>query len=159
MSQEIKSKIALYLLDKAVNTSSRKLTKPRDYKEILDNKATVEHIGLDINSAYNQATIRVSFIGSEKYFTMGIEYDKMDYWYQKVKLFYLVDPLALEFDMDSIDIDNLGEDCEANKSIGRDTSGVTLDKTEEQKEEYPRSDRVIDGESKVNTMPPKPNIF
>lgn len=132
MSQEIKSKIALYLLDKAVNTSSRKLTKPRDYKEILDNKATVEHIGLDINSAYNQATIRVSFIGSEKYFTMGIEYDKMDYWYQKVKLFYLVDPLALEFESNDI---------------------------EEQEEEYPRSDNVVDGESKVKPMPPKPNIF
>lgn len=132
MSQEIKSKIALYLLDKAVNTSSRKLTKPRDYKEILDNKATVEHIGLDINSAYNQATIRVSFIGSEKYFTMGIEYDKMDYWYQKVKLFYLVDPLALEFESNDI---------------------------EEQEEEYPRGDNVVDGESKVKPMPPKPNIF
>lgn len=111
MSQEIKSKIALYLLDKAVNTSSRKLTKPRDYKEILDNKATVEHIGLDINSAYNQATIRVSFIGSEKYFTMGIEYDKMDYWYQKVKLFYLVDPLALEFESNDIEEEEICEYC------------------------------------------------
>lgn len=53
----------------------------------------------------------------------------------------------------------LGDNNEADKGIGRDTSEVTLDKTEEQKEEYPRSDRVIDGESKVNTMPPKPNIF
>lgn len=53
----------------------------------------------------------------------------------------------------------IGDNNEANKGIGRDTSEVTLDKTEEQKEEYPRSDRVIDGESKVNTMPPKPNIF
>ena len=92
---------------------------------------------------------------NNKGYTYRIEKKDLQIWFS---LLYSIQN-KYEFDMDSIDIDNLGDNNEADKGIGRDTSEVTLDKTEEQKEEYPRSDRVIDGESKVNTMPPKPSIF
>lgn len=87
-----KKKVADYLYKYAVNTSSRKKSYPSDYTEISDNRMVVGTIGLDVNTSYNQCTVRVQFVGSEKFFVLGIGIEKFDYWYGMVKLFTVSRP-------------------------------------------------------------------
>lgn len=99
MDKQKKKQLAKYLSQKTVNTSSRKRSIPTDYEAIVSNGCEISGIGLSFNTQYHQLTVRVEFVGSEKWFTLGVERDKYYYWSKIIE----------ELTVSSVDIDIFAE--------------------------------------------------
>lgn len=89
-----------YLYERAVNVSGRKKSYPKDNEDITK-PYSLDTINIGVKSLENQLFIRVSFRGaSNKYYELGIQYDRIDYWFNFVKSLY-VDSPELDFLLDS----------------------------------------------------------
>lgn len=104
MANSKQKKIVDYLFKNCVNTSSRKVARPKDEPNVV---VEITTIGLSYNPFYNQMTVRVQFVGSEKFFVLGIDNHRIDYWFNNMK----------EFIVESSDIDfNTTEQEEDSRS-------------------------------------------
>ena len=90
-----------YLYERAVNVSGRKKSYPKDNDDIVK-PYSVDTINIGVKSLENQIFVRVSFRGaSNKYYELGIQYDRVDYWFKFCKSLYNENPeLDFMFDDD-----------------------------------------------------------
>lgn len=126
MREEDKQKAIRYLYEKGINNSSRKKSFPRENNEIsLPYQIDVINVG--VKALENQAFIRVSFIGSMKFYDLGIQYDRFDYWCNFAKSFYnisndmdMLDELVIDYKQNTLLVTNKVEEHKVianNKSL------------------------------------------
>ena len=101
MKAETKKKAIKYLYEKGVNNASRKKTFPKDNEEILK-PISIDVVNVGVKSLENQMFVRVSFVGSGKYYELGIQSDRWLFWTEFCKNCYIDKP----------DIDFLDEEYE-----------------------------------------------
>ena len=110
-----KRKVEMYLFENTVNTSSRTTSTPKDYPDIINNGKKISNIAIDQNVLYNQLTIRVKFVGSEKFFALGVENSLLTNWINAWKLFIIENPLYTLgiFDEEKeVVVESIGDDYE-----------------------------------------------
>ena len=113
-----KRKVEMYLFENTVNTSSRTTSTPKDYPDIINNGKKISNIAIDQNVLYNQLTIRVKFVGSEKFFALGVENSLLTNWINAWKLFIIENPLYTLgiFDVEKeVVVESTGDEDEENE--------------------------------------------
>lgn len=95
-----KEKTTQYLYKHAINNTSRKKTYPSDNGDIVQ-PYRIDTLNIGVKSMENQLFIRVSFVGSNKYYELGIQYERFDFWSDYCKSFYNQKP-----DLDFMDTDD-----------------------------------------------------
>jgi hypothetical protein len=84
MGKDKISMLVRFLYDNSINTSSRKLNKPKDDDNISDN-LSISLVNLGIDVFKKQYFIRTQFLGSGKFYEYHIRYDQFDKWYEAIK--------------------------------------------------------------------------
>ena len=126
-----KRKVEMYLFENTVNTSSRTTSTPKDYPDIINNGKKISNIAIDQNVLYNQLTIRVKFVGSEKFFALGVENSLLANWINAWKLFIIENPLH-----------TLGI-FDEEKEVVVESIGDNYEDEEEEENEYEEDDGVF----------------
>ena len=126
-----KKKVEMYLFENTVNTSSRTTSTPKDYPDIISNGKKISNIAIDQNVLYNQLTIRVKFVGSEKFFALGIENSLLANWINTWKLFVIENPLY-----------TLGI-FDEEKEVVVESTGGDYEEDDEEDDEYEEDDGVF----------------
>jgi hypothetical protein len=122
-----KRKVEMYLFENTVNTSSRTTSTPKDYPDIINNGKKISNIAIDQNVLYNQLTIRVKFVGSEKFFALGVENSLLTNWINAWKLFIIENPLYTLgiFDEEKeVVVESTGDDYEDEENEYEEDDGV-----------------------------------
>ena len=127
-----KRKVEMYLFENTVNTSTRTTSTPKDYPDIINNGKKISNIAIDQNVLYNQLTIRVKFVGSERFFALGIENSLLANWINAWKLFIIENPLY------TLGIFDVGKEV-----VAESTEDDYKDEDEYEENEYEEDDGVF----------------
>ena len=117
-----KAKILEYLYVNGINHTGNRKFRPKDNDDIIK-PLGLSNIGMNFESDFNQLTIRVQFSGSGKFYTMGIDINKKDYWFKTISEFIVEKPF--------IDFDNF-DDEESEYQVDEIVEVVVKNNVEEQ---------------------------
>ena len=87
MQKETIDRTVEFLYQRALNVSSRIKSFAKD-DSAIEKPLVVDTINIGVEHLQNRLFIRLSFVGSGKYYSLGIEKDKLPYWMDFVMSFY-----------------------------------------------------------------------
>jgi len=91
MEAKIQKKTIEYLYKNSINNTSRKKTYPIDNEDIVL-PVRIDTVNVGVKSMENQMFIRVSFVGSGKYYELGIQSERFNFWCEFCRSFYIDKP-------------------------------------------------------------------